>query len=300
MRPRLTKAEMKTGSSKMLVFTLIGLSLAFAIALVYGTIRWQSGTQALRTALDTARRPTQPKTYNAQEIQGLPEPVQRYFRTALKDGQPIVSAVKLEQTGTMNMSESGEQWSPFSANQRVITRQPGFDWEARIAIMHVLPVWVHDAYVAREGILHASLFGLLPLANLRGTPEAARGELLRFLAEAAWYPTALLPSQGIQWDAVSETSAKATLIDGPTTAVLLFRFNEDGLIESVRADSRGRMQAGTVMPTPWEGRWSDYALHDGMRIPQQGEVAWIFADGAKTYWRGRVTALHYEFDANRD
>ena len=43
------------------------------------------------------------------------------------------------------MSESGEQWSPFRATQRVVTQRPGFDWEARITTMHVLPVRVHDA-----------------------------------------------------------------------------------------------------------------------------------------------------------
>ena len=70
----------------------------------------------------------------------------------------------------------------------------------------------------------------MSLANLRGTPEVAQGELMRFLVEAVWYPTALLPSQGVQWEAVDDTSAKATLKDGATTLTLLFRFNENGLI----------------------------------------------------------------------
>jgi hypothetical protein len=96
---------------------------------------------------------------------------------------------------------------------------------------------------------------------------------MRFLAEAAWYPTALLPSQGVQWEDVDDSSAEATLQDGETTATLLFRFREDGLIESVRAEGRGRTVGGTVVPTPWEGRWSHYALHDGMRIPLEGEVS---------------------------
>ena len=64
---------------------------------------------------------------------------------------------------------------------------------------------VHDAYIAGEGILHASLFGLVSVANLRGTPRDGAGELLRCFAEAAWYPTALLPSQGMQWEAVDDT-----------------------------------------------------------------------------------------------
>ena len=39
--------------------------------------------------------------------------------------------------------------------------------------------------------------------------EVAQGELMRFFAEAAWYPTALLPSQGVRWQAVDDTSARA-------------------------------------------------------------------------------------------
>lgn len=39
-------------------------------------------------------------------------------------------------------------------------------------------------------------------------------------------------------------SAKARLKDGETAVTLLFRFDENGLIESVRAEARGRAVAG--------------------------------------------------------
>ena len=118
---------------------------------------------------------------------------------------------------------------------------------------------------------------------------------MRFFAEAAWYPTALLPSQGVQWESVDDASARATLKDGQTTLTMLFRFAENGLIESVRAEARGRIVAGAVIPTPWEGRWSNYERHDGMRIPIEGEVMWMLPEGPKPYWRGRITRLRYEF-----
>jgi hypothetical protein len=194
------------------------------------------------------------------------------------------------------MSETGpDQWKPFSSTQRVITQRPGFDWEARIAMLPGVPVRVHDAYVVGEGILHASLFGLVSVADVRGTPDEAHGELLRWFAETAWYPTALLPSQGVRWEAVDDTSATATIQDGDTTATLLFRFNADDTIESMRAESRGAMIGGVNVPTPWEGHWSNYALHDGMRVPLDGEVAWMFPAGTKTYWRGHITSIAYEF-----
>jgi hypothetical protein len=265
------------------------------VALVYGISRWQSTTEAMHAKLEAARLPIEHKTYDAKELDGLPEPVQRYFRAVLKDGQPVVSAISVEHTGTFNMSDTGEQWRPFTSTQRVIAQRPGFDWEGRIAMMPGLTVRVHDAYIAGEGILHASLFGLVSLVNLRGTPDMAQGELMRFFAEAPWYPTALLPSQGVQWEAVDDTSAKATLKDSATTLTMLFRFNENDLIGSVRAESRGRMVAGAVIPTPWEGRWSNYELRHGMRIPIEGEVAWMLPEGPKPYWRGRITKVLYEW-----
>ena len=74
----------------------------------------------------------------------------------------------------------------------------------------------------RRGILKASLFGLVPLVDERDEEEMARGELMRFLAEAAWYPTALLPSQGVQWEGIDDSSAKATLRDGEVLLTLVF------------------------------------------------------------------------------
>jgi hypothetical protein len=50
-----------------------------------------------------------------------------------------------------------------------------------------------------------------------------------------------------------------------------------------------------VIPTAWEGRWSNYELRDGMRIPIEGEVAWILPEGPKTYWRARITSIVYTF-----
>jgi len=75
----------------------------------------------------------------------------------------------------MNMGKTSDQWKPFTSEQRVLTRRLGFVWNARIAMLTGLTVLVHDAYVAGEGILHANLFGLFLVANLRGTYDVAKG-----------------------------------------------------------------------------------------------------------------------------
>ena len=273
----------------------LGIAASMVAALGYGAYRWQAETNAMHARLDAGRLPIRPTVYHASELIGLPAPVQRYFRAALTEGQPMIAAVRIAHTGTFNMSLTERQWKPFSSTQRVITQRPGFDWEARIAVMPGPRALVHDAYISGEGMLHASLFGLATVAEQRGTPEMAQGELLRWFAEAAWYPTALLPSQGVRWAAVDDTSATATMQDGATSVTLLFRFNENGLIDSVRAEARGALIDGASVPTPWEGRWSRYELRDGMRVPIEGEVAWMLPAGSWPYWRGRTTSIAYEF-----
>lgn len=274
----------------------------FVIALVvvaavvgFGVFRWRSGTRKLRLRLEAARRPLATRVFDSREVEPLPAPVQRYFRAVLADGQPMVAAASVEHTGTFNLSEAAEQWKPFTSTQRVITRRPGFDWDARISMAPGISVFVHDSYVAGEGYLRAALFGLVTKVDLRDRAELARGELMRFFAEAAWYPTALLPSQGIGWSAVDDRSAHATLKDGELTITLLFRFNSDDLIESVRAEARGRTMGGKAVSMPWQGRFWNYAIRDGMRVPLEAEVAWMTPGGAKPYWRGRITESIYEF-----
>jgi hypothetical protein len=197
--------------------------------------------------------------------------------------------------GTFNMSTTAESWRPFTARQHVATHRPGFLWDARVSMVPGLVVRVIDSYIAGAGLLHAAILGLFTVARVSGGGEIARGELMRFFAEAAWYPTALLPSQGVRWEAVDDRSAFATVVDGPLTLTLLFRFNQAGLIGSVRAEARGAMVGEKIVMMPWECKLSNYELRDGMTVPTTGEASWVPPEGRKPYFRGTISLLTYEF-----
>lgn len=281
----------------MLGKLLIAAGMLVPVALAgaaLGKQRWDAGTEALRQRIAAARLPLAPKTVDLGEIESLPAPVQRYFRIVLKQGMPMVAGVRMRHRGTFNMGGRSAQWKTFESDQLVVTRRPGFDWNARIAMMPGLHVHVHDAYADGEGMLHAALLGLFPLADMRGDPGIAQGELMRFLAEAAWYPTALLPSQGVRWEAVDAEQARATLSDGPVSVTLQFRFNADGLIDTARAEARGRTVGKQIVPTPWQGRFWNYQRRSGMLVPLEGEVSWLTTDGAMPYWRGGITDIEHE------
>ena len=274
----------------------IGLSVAAGFGLAaFGSSRWKASTKAQMARLETARVPAPARRYDAREIDGLPAPVQRYFRAVLKDGQRLIAAATFELAGTINMSATGEQWKPFTSMQRAVIHRPGFLWNGRVAMLPGLAARVHDSYIAGTGTLHAAVLGLFTVAEVQGGGEIARGELMRYFAEMAWYPTALLPSQGVRWAAVDDVSANATLIDGTIALTLLFRFDEAGLITSVHADSRGAGAGKDMVGLPWECSASNYQLRDGMMVPTRGAAAWLRPEGRKPYFVGDLTSLVYDF-----
>ncbi|QCB45563.1 DUF6544 family protein [Hydrogenophaga sp. PAMC20947] len=282
------------------VFGIGGMVAVVAGLAAFGSSRWAGTTQVQMALLEAARVPAPAgmnKVYDARELDGLPTPVQRYFRAVLKDGQPFISAATFDFAGTFNMSATGEQWKNFTSTQRAVTRRPGFLWNGRVVMLPGLVAHVHDSYIAGEGRLHAAMLGLFTVAEVQGGGEIARGELMRYFAEAIWYPTALLPSQGVRWEAVDDSSAKATLEDGPITLTLLFRFDETGLITSVHADARGVGVGKDMVMLPWEGRVSSYQLHGGMMVPARSEAAYLRPEGRRPYFIGNLTSMVYEFSS---
>lgn len=280
---------------RVLAVAIAAVVIVTAGVIIYGARQWESDVRNLRAVMEAGRSSDPQTAYDPGELYGLPAPVERYFRAALREGQPLVTGASIVHSGTFNMGETEEQWKPFNSAQYVTTGRPGFVWDARITMAPGINAHVVDAYVGGEGLLIGKLLGLLKVVEPQRTPELSQGELMRYFAEGAWYPTALLPSQGVVWQAIDDTHALATLTDGRTTARLKFAFDDEGLISSVHSDGRYREINGAQVATPWEGHFWDYEWRDGMLIPLKGEVAWLFDEAYRPYWRGGIEQIEYDY-----
>jgi hypothetical protein len=223
----------------------------------------------------------------------VPAPVQRYFAVVLRRERWATRSARVAQAGEF-LLRPPSLWRPFTAIHRLTVAPAGFVWKARIHVMPGVAVHVRDAFMDGIGSVEAKLFNLLTLTSMQGTPEVALGSLQRYLAEAPWCPAALLPTNGVAWTAIDQSSARATLTVSGTRASLDFHFNRDGLVERVYTASRPRMVGREVIGTPWQGHFKDYAERNGMIIPLAGDVEWLLPEGAQPYWRGRITAVAYE------
>jgi hypothetical protein len=236
--------------------------------------------------------PSRAGVFRAEDVANVPEPARRYLTRAIPEGHPLGEAAVLLQRGTFR-SEDGGRWHPFTATQHIATAAPGFVWDARIALLPWVHVRVMDAYVGGSGELEARLGSTVPVARMRPGPALNEGELLRYLAEAPWVATALLPAMGVVWEAVDDRSARATLRDGATSASLVFTFNVRNEVERVSGLRPFRRADGTTEPRSWVGRWSHYDRHGGLLVPTEGEVAWATAGRERPYWRGWIESVEY-------
>lgn len=272
----------------------LGLGLLYAALAAFGTWRWSGATAALMARLDAGGIRAAGR-YSEADLCGLPAPVQRYFRVALTDGQRIVTGVTLTQSGTFNLSTAASQWKPFSANQRFTTARPGFVWDAKIMMFPGVSMRVVDAYIAGEGLLRPTFLGLFSMGMVQGGGEIARGVLLRHFAESVWFPTALLPSQGVFWTAVDNCSASATMTDGPISVTMHFRFGADGLITVIYVDECETTVGDATALMPWACQMSNYQTQDGMRIPRTGKALYLTTQGEQPFFKGTIDTLIYDF-----
>jgi len=222
----------------------------------------------------------------------LPAPVSRYFDHVLEIGQPYARTVEVAHRGEFRLGDADAPWRPFTSAQHYTVAPPGFVWDATIDLFPLVPVRVVDAYVDGTGALQARALGAIPVADAESSPELDAGELMRYLAEAVWFPTALLPAAGVEWEPRDDRSAVATLEHDGTRVSLTFHFDDRDEIVRVTGE-RHRDVDGSYEPTRWVGRFENYRRRNGRSVPLDGEVGWDLPEGYLAYWRGRVADVDH-------
>ncbi len=225
----------------------------------------------------------------------LPGPVLRYLQLAGVQGRPRARLITLEHAGRFRTDPEGD-WLPIRGQEWFTTDPPALLWTGTIRSAGFVPVRARDLYHRGYGEMLVRMASLIPLATARG-PEVSVSALLRWLAETPWFPTALVPGEGVRWEGVDERSARAIVRDGSLEASGIFRFGENGLIASFESDERYRSVGKEQVRTTWLGRYGDYRLQWGLLVPMRASVAWRPPEGEQEYADFEI--LKIDFDRGR-
>lgn len=226
-----------------------------------------------------------PDSFTLAELRGLDEPVQRYFRSAISLGAPLVTGVRLTMRGHIKLG----RWVPFRATE-VLAPRSGFLWRASAAGI----IGGTDRYLAGQGEMRWRLAGTVPLLTAGG-PDVSRSAAGRTGAEGLWVPTALLPRFGVEWRAESDTDIVGRFdLDG-VPIELRHQLTDTGALTATSLRRWGDPSGGTAFDWhPFGGPVHATRTWSGFTVPSEGSVGWHpgterWADGE--FFRYRLTGL---------
>lgn len=194
--------------------------------------------------------------------------------------------VRLTQTGRMKGDLSARAWMAFTASQTLSTQGCEFDWRARAGPLGLISG--RDALADGEGRFDIVALGIIPVARAAHTAALVRGELMRYLAEIAWVPQAIVRNHDLRWTVLDADTLAVEAGSGEMAFRVLLSLDGDGRIAGAYAADRPRSAVAPTLPTPWRGRFSDYRRHAGLWLPFAGEVAWEVEGRCLPYWQCRL------------
>jgi hypothetical protein len=259
----------------MIKTILIGIVLTLLLGLVMMQIKYRQDVNQIEQTLQSESIQQQ---FTKDMISDLPAPVQRYFLHAIALGTPLATAVKLDMIGKFRLAPD-QPWLPMQA-QETLTRK-GFIWKAQIG-RGLSRFRGGDYYFNRSGRMQFSILGLVPVVNVQN-PDTARSAIGRLVAELTWLPSALLPQQDVQWDAINDHTIQAQLKvdDEPVTLTLVI--DADGkLLESYALRWGNYTADGSWMYIPMGGKCSAERTFSGFTLPSQISAGWWF--GSEQYF----------------
>ena len=272
---------MKT--KKIMLYLLIIIAIIGLIFLI-GKINLANRFSKEVTQLFAESKNISAKQFTFKQLEGLPEPVERYFRHVLKDGQPYISYVRLTHNGQFK-TDLKKDWVDITGEQYFTTEKPGFIWKG-ITSMFV----ARDMYIGNEGRLIATILSTINVADIHGKQQYNESELLRWLGESIWFPTNLLPSERLQWSAIDSTSAKLTFKYRDLSLFYIVTFNDKNEISEMET----QRYMDEKRKETWICKALKYEEKNGVIIPTHAEVFWRLKEGDFSYARFFVQQIEYD------
>jgi hypothetical protein len=223
------------------------------------------------------------------EFAKLPLPVQRYLRFTGISGKPWIQTIRLKQRGRFRMNEN-QGWVDLEAEEYFTVDPPGFVWYGKLKPFPLVNVEGIDRFYAGNGHFLIKMVNLITLVDASG-PELDESELLRYLSEVIWFPSAFL-SETITWEAINSESARATIRVGELSASAEFVFDEEGRMINLHARRHRSVDDGFEL-AEWSTPVERYGEMNGIQIPVQARAEWNLETGDFPYFDGGITQIEY-------
>ncbi|MFZ4056630.1 MAG: DUF6544 family protein [Ferruginibacter sp.] len=220
--------------------------------------------------------------FHGSQLNEFPEPMRRYLKLVLTEGQPYISYVRILHEGLFKTGLH-KNWINIKGEQYATTEKPGFIWKGTTAFFIA-----QDSYIGETGQLKVSLLSLFNIVNAKGT-QYNEGELLRWLGESVLYPTNFLSSKNVLFFPLDNNSVKLTFNYIGMDLNFIIRFNDIG--EIIEMETERFMDE--FKKETWVIKLAQYKKINQILVPTFFEVIWRLSAGDFSYAKFNINQIEY-------
>jgi hypothetical protein len=269
--------------------------LSFAILIVIGIAVFllipyspasSKYSRLMADKIDTAT--TVSDIFTETDMEGLPLPVQRYFRYCGYLGTPKMSYMRAS-LKNVDFVMSKSKTIKIDYQQLNLVERP-----ERFALISSslsgIPFEGLDSYEKGRGSMKGMLAKVVPLFDQRGE-SMDRACLVTWLAECLLVPNAAL-QEFVKWEPIDDTHGKAAITWEGVSAHGIFTFAASGELVAFRTSDRVAVDMdGKETIADWSAYFREYHSVNGILQPKIIQSVWHYQSGDCTYFNENESAV---------
>jgi hypothetical protein len=227
-----------------------------------------------------------------EDIQSLPEPVQKFLIYLGAVGKPKIQNVRAIFSGSMKRNKKSN-WMAIKSQQYNFFDEPSRFFYIRAKIFGIPFDGLH-VYAGTEATMQIKVASLFQVVDAKGE-RMSHGETVTVLNDMCFLAPSTLISKNIKWETIDSLTVKATFTNGSIKVSAVLKFNQQGeLIDFISEDRYYCEDGKTYLAYRWSTPIMHYKDFDGRRVPTYGEAIWhIPYEGEFCYAKFDLKEIEY-------
>jgi hypothetical protein len=277
-----------------IVWTALAVGIAAAVALSALRISDQRHAETVWKSLWVEAKQDAAE-FDPAMVDGLPEPARRFFLYTIGEGVRLRTVAEIEMEGEIGLGDRFDPRYLAMRGHQVIAPPHGFVWKLE-AGSGMMSMAGSDGFAGSRSWVRFWLLKFLPVVRKGGNPDHVRSAFGRLIAESVFFaPAALLPGKGVEWEAVSPDTARATVIYRDMVQSVAVSVDEEGRPHTVvipRWSNANFEKSYRVQP--FGGRLSEFRSFEGYMLPTRIEGGnFIGTPDYFPFYRAHVLSIRF-------
>ncbi|MCY2688587.1 DUF6544 family protein [Salinimicrobium sp. TH3] len=274
--------------------TLPNLIILVVAIVSLGSYNFNKLVQADTSRILAESKISSEKIISHKDLEGLPQPVQKWLNHSGIIGKPFISNARITQKLEMKMKPGQEKWLQATAVQYSTVPVPAFVWSVDARMNSLIGFKGRDKFEGGKGEMLIKLEGLIPVVDEKGE-KLDEGSLQRYLGEMVWLPT-LAFSPYVSWEEVNDSTAIATLDYMGTKGSGNFYFDPKGDFIKFSA-MRYKGNESDAKRYPWILQVQEHKSFEGIRVPSKMTATWKLENQDWTWLKLDIENIDYNVKA---